>query len=141
MDMKIESFVMEDNVKDITKKLLEARTDILAINYLKDINSVGELCKISVFLKCQKKEVGNNFSIIAIYISTVALVLPAFEKLTPDTPYVYFILCLIWAVSLSVSVIKDGVPFIRKTNEFNSKVDYLLWLIEEEIKQRDLTIG
>ncbi len=136
MNLKLEKFVMEEKIRKMAIKLLEAKDDTLAINLLKENTSVGELKKLRVFLKCQKRDIGNNFAAIAIYISSIALVLPAIDKLFDTVPYVYIILSISLAIGLGWAVFKEGVPFINKTNEHNSKVDYLLWLIDEELNKR-----
>lgn len=137
MNLKLEKFVMEEKTKNMANKLLKVKDDTLAINLLKENISIGELQKLRVFLKCQKKDIGNNFAAIAIYISSIALVLPAIDKLFDTLPYVYIILSISLALGLGLAVLKEGVPLINKTNEHNSKVDYLLWLIDEELNIRE----
>lgn len=136
MNLKLEKFVMEEKIRRIATKLIEVKVDTQAINLLKKDISIGELKKLRVFLKCQKKDIGNNFTAIAIYISTIALILPAIDKLFDTAPYVYIILSISLAMGLGWGVLKEGIPFINKTNELNSKVDYLLWLIDEELNER-----
>jgi hypothetical protein len=131
MNLKLEKFVREDKIKKITTELLEVENDTKAINLLKEITSIGELKKLRVFLQCQRRDIGNNFTALAIYISTIALVLPAIDKL--NIPYLYIFVSISLAIGLGMGVLKEGVPFINKTNEHNSKVDYLLWLIDEEL--------
>jgi hypothetical protein len=123
-------------IKELATKLLDVKVDTLAIILIKENVSIGELKKLRVFLKCQKRDIGNNFTAIAIYISTIALVLPAIDRLFDSISYVYIILSISVAIGLGWGVFKEGVPFINKTNEHNSKVDYLCWLIDEEITER-----
>jgi hypothetical protein len=136
MNLKLEKFVLEDKIKELATKLLDVKVDTLAINLIKENVSIGELKKLRVFLKCQKRDIGNNFTAIAIYISTIALVLPAIDRLFDSISYVYIILSISVAIGLGWGVFKEGLPFINKTNEHNSKVDYLCWLIDEEITER-----
>ncbi|WP_078427523.1 hypothetical protein [Alkalihalobacterium alkalinitrilicum] len=136
MYLKLEKFVGQDKIKELSIKLLNAKTDTIAYNIIKDITSIGELRKIKIFVKCQKRDIGNNFSALAIYISTIAILLPAIERLF-DTPYVYIIFSIALASGLCMAIFRDGVPFINKNNEHNAKVEYIAWLIDEEITRRN----
>jgi hypothetical protein len=137
MNLRLEKFVMQDRIKAISKQLLDSQNEIIATNTLREINSIGELHKIGIFLKCQKKNIGNNFTAIAIFISIIALVLPAIETLFISLPYIFISLSVALALGLGMSIFNDGVLFINKTNEHNSKIEYLLWLIDEEVYQRE----
>jgi hypothetical protein len=137
MNLKLENFVKEEKTKEMATELLKAKSDILAFNLLKEIKSCGELKKLRVFLKCQKRDLGINFAVIAIFVSSIALILPAVDKLLEDNPIRYIIISCSLAVPLIWVVIKNGVPLINNTNERNSKVDYLLWLIDEELYERN----
>ena len=131
MNLKLENFIVDEKIKELANELLDSETDTSVTNALKSNISIGELKKLRTFIKCQKRDIGNNFTAIAIYISTIALVLPAIEKLLGNN--IYILVSISIAIGLIWSLFKDGVPFINKTNEFNSKVDYLLWLIDEEL--------
>lgn len=83
---------------------------------------------------CQKQDVGNNFSVLAIYISAIALALPAIEKLL--VPWLYISLSVSLAVGLIWGIVKEVLPMINNANERNSKVYYLLSLIDDELNKR-----
>ena len=136
MSLNLGNFVMEDSVKITTKKLIDSENDTKAFNILKEISTIGELRKLRVFISCQKRDIGNNFTAIAIYISTIALLLPAFERLFINFIYIYIVLSASLALGLGAAILKDGVSLINKTNETNSKIEYLLWLVDEEISSR-----
>ncbi|MGP4082721.1 hypothetical protein ACTWQL_22850 [Pseudalkalibacillus sp. R45] len=137
MDLNIEKFVQEQRIKELSKKLLESKTDTFALTYLKEITSIKELRKIRAFLQCQKREIGNNFAAVAIFISAFALIFSGIDKLFIKIPYFYPISIIIFGVIITWIVIKDGVSFINNTNEHNSKIEYLLWLIDEEVNERN----
>jgi hypothetical protein len=63
----LEKFVMEDKIREISTNLLVVENDSKAINILKEIISIGDLKKLRVFLKCQRRDIGNNFAVLAIY--------------------------------------------------------------------------
>ena len=136
MDLKLEKFVMEDSAKNFTKKLLNAESDLKVHNILSEINSIGDLNKIKTFLTCQKQQVENNFAAIAIFIATIALLLPAAEKLFENKEIYFIIISVSVTIGLFLGIFKTSIPFIRNINERNSKVTYLQWMIDEEIASR-----
>jgi hypothetical protein len=137
MDLMLEKFVMEEKIKTMSRTLIDTDNDIQAYNLLKNISTTGELRKLKALIHVQKRDIGNNFTAIAIYISTIALVLPALERLLSSSAYIIISSSL--AIGLGYSIYKDGVPIINKNDELNSKIDYLLWLIDEEINCREVS--
>ncbi|MCA1054294.1 hypothetical protein LCM10_04780 [Rossellomorea aquimaris] len=137
MHFKIDSFVLQESIKELTEGLINAKTDTEACNLLVNVNSIGELNKVKAFINCQKKEIGNNFSAFAIFISVFALLLPALEKLLNNSNFAFIILSLSLSLGFGLVIFREGIPFINKTNEYNSKIDYIVYLINEEISSRD----
>ncbi|WP_404349565.1 hypothetical protein LG311_03185 [Sutcliffiella horikoshii] len=136
MDLNLEKFVMEGNTKDFTKKLLNAESDLKIHNTLSEINSIGDLNKIIAFLTCQKQQLESNFATTAIFIATIAMLLPAIDKLF-ENKEIYFIIITVSVVSgILWGLFKTNVPFVHNVNERNSKITYLQWMIDEEITSR-----
>ncbi|MRG88148.1 hypothetical protein [Salinibacillus xinjiangensis] len=133
MKLKLDSFVLQKEIKNRALDLINSESDTVAINLLKEITSVGELRKIRIFTECQKKNIANNFTILAIFISSTALVLPSIERIFP---FGYIVISMALSIGLIFTVFKEILPFINKTDEYNTKIDYLLWLIDEEIERR-----
>ncbi|MGM0838017.1 MAG: hypothetical protein ACQEV7_17920 [Bacillota bacterium] len=135
MDLKLEKFVMQESIKKSTKKLLDAENEVVAYNVLKEIRSIGELKKIKIYLQCQRKDISNNFTALAIFITTFALFLPGLDKSFANLQIYYIVISLSFSlvISLIYGTFKTSIPFINIMNERNSKIEYLLWMIDKEI--------
>ena len=132
MKLELEKFVMQDKIKILSKRLLDAESDIKVINLLKEVSSNGELEKARILLKCQKRDIGNNFAALAILISLIAILLPAFS----ENRIAYIFVSIFIVIVIGRLILRDGLNFINRTNEHNNKIEYILWLIDEEIKNR-----
>jgi len=129
MQLNLENFVEEEKIKRIAKDLIDSDHDVKAFNLLKELTTPGELRKLRAFIKCQRRDISNNFTAMAIWTSTFALLLPALEKIFNNNPIVYIVICSSVALGLGYPILKDGVPFINRTNERNSKIEYILTLV------------
>lgn len=141
MHLQLDLYVAEEKAKETAKALLGTEKDIVAIEILKDVRSIGDLEKLKAFIKCQKRDFGYNFSNLALFISTIILVLTGVEKIVPQTSTYSIsigIFILILGLSLVISIFHHNVPLVSNINHHNTKLEYLVWLIDEEIYRRKL---
>ena len=139
MYLQLENYVEEEKAKATAKALLGTDKDTKAIEILKEVRSIGDLEKLKVFIKCQKKDFGYNFSNLALFLSTIVVVLTGVEKIVPHTSIygiVLGIFILILGLTLGISIFNHNVPLVNNINHHNTKLEYLVWLIDEEIVRR-----
>ncbi|TYS58538.1 hypothetical protein FZC74_12085 [Sutcliffiella horikoshii] len=132
MNLKLEKFVMQESIKKSTKELLDAENEVVVYNVLKEISSIGDLKKVKILLQCQKEDITNNFTTLAIFITTLALLLPAIDKSFVNLQIYYIVICFSLVTTLIHGILKT-MPLLNTTKERNRKIEYLLWMVDEEL--------
>ncbi|WP_010199931.1 hypothetical protein [Bacillus sp. m3-13] len=124
---------MQESIKKATKELLDVENEVVAYNLLKEISSIGDLKKVKILLQCQKEDITNNFTTLAIFITTLALLLPAIDKSFVNLQIYYIVICFALVTTLIHGIFKTSMPLLKNANERNRKIEYLLWMVNEEI--------
>ncbi|MDX5476732.1 MAG: hypothetical protein LPK00_14460 [Bacillaceae bacterium] len=135
--LNLEGFITDEVLIKITKELMSAENEVICFNIVKKL-SIGQLEKLRAILSCQYKEINNSFSLLSLLLAALAISIPALDMLVGNIKLFYiYVFPLAIAGSLIYFILKSGSTILNNSNLHNKKINYLIFIVDSELKLRN----